>query len=1098
MRRGLHSPNTYSDSAGTIPNTNPIILDGSGRLDVDVYLGSMANYKEVLTTAIATVSPWPDDNIPLASQADWNATSGPNQIINKPTLAAVATSGSYTDLSNTPVTNAVFAGDRGSGGTSGLVPAPAAGDAVANMFLSAAGGWATPPGSSSSSATNLSITETVSSVSIGSSSGTGVIIPAATSAAAGVLDSTRAAKIDGLATVATSGSYTDLANKPSIPSIPSSLSGQNIDNVARLGINTADTGNALSVNAPSILFSNGGDMRTTISKGASSNTAAINFQDNFSTRAQFGLLGNDSFTISTSPDGSAFENAIVATTAGAVSFPNTGGFTGDSGSGGGSGLVPAPAAGTAAAGMFLKADGTWSVPPGTASAMTGASASAEGAAGFVPAPSSGQQGSFLRGDGTWQQMTAGQVSGLAASATTDATNAANIASGTLPAARLPNPGPSALGGVASATAPSNQFMTGIGTSGIPQFAQPSASNISGLAASAIADTTNAGNITSGTLAAVRIADLSATYIATSQLGANSGVATLDSSGKLTSGQIPASLTGAVVYQGVWNASTNSPTLVNGTGTKGNYYKVSAAGSTTIDGISQWAVGDTIIFDGSAWDKIDGNSPEVLSVAGLSGAITAPGLKSALSIGAGDISGLAASATTDATNAANIGSGTLPAARLPNPSGSALGGVQSGAAGTNQFMAGISTSGVPQFAQPSSANISGLGSLATVTPGTGVATALGNALNGSGGLVSYSGTIGAATGTSLTLGTQQTMQGSLVLANTASGAYATTLQSSNSATASSALTLPPAPPTANGQVLSATTGGVMSWVTPSSGGLTIGSTPLASGTFGDILYDNGGVLGQLATTGSAGNVVLSTSPTVTNLTLAAGSTTVAPLVMTSGTNLTAPSAGAHEYDGQALYFSPVANVRGVIPAYQHSHVTASGGVSLSNVNTAQSFLPSGAQNFPVQAGVIYRFRARVWLNVATTNSCTASFLFATGGGAAFSWVAGLVVSEFGTSANGGGAQYVWEFASSSGYAISTTGKNSYVHAVIEGEIVMSSGGTIQPQIQFSAGAGDGKRLHAGLLFRTLHLWSQCGIRGAVVIALARWRRAGARSLPYRHA
>jgi hypothetical protein len=39
-------------------------------------------------------------------------------------------------------------------------------------------------------------------------------------------------------------------------------------------------------------------------------------------------------------------------------------FTGDSGSGGASGLVPAPAAGDAAAGKVLKADGTWYIPPG--------------------------------------------------------------------------------------------------------------------------------------------------------------------------------------------------------------------------------------------------------------------------------------------------------------------------------------------------------------------------------------------------------------------------------------------------------------------------------------------------------------------------------------------------------------------------------------------------------------------------------------------------------------------------------------------------------------------------------------------------------------
>lgn len=39
-------------------------------------------------------------------------------------------------------------------------------------------------------------------------------------------------------------------------------------------------------------------------------------------------------------------------------------FTGDSGSGGVKGVVPAPAAGDAAAGKYLDADGTWSVPAG--------------------------------------------------------------------------------------------------------------------------------------------------------------------------------------------------------------------------------------------------------------------------------------------------------------------------------------------------------------------------------------------------------------------------------------------------------------------------------------------------------------------------------------------------------------------------------------------------------------------------------------------------------------------------------------------------------------------------------------------------------------
>ena len=43
------------------------------------------------------------NDIPAAQvNSDWNASSGVAQILNKPSLAAVATSGSYTDLSNKP------------------------------------------------------------------------------------------------------------------------------------------------------------------------------------------------------------------------------------------------------------------------------------------------------------------------------------------------------------------------------------------------------------------------------------------------------------------------------------------------------------------------------------------------------------------------------------------------------------------------------------------------------------------------------------------------------------------------------------------------------------------------------------------------------------------------------------------------------------------------------------------------------------------------------------------------------------------------------------------------------------------------------------
>jgi len=67
-------------------------------------------------------------------------------------------------------------------------------------------------------------------------------------------------------------------------------------------------------------------------------------------------------------------------------------------------------------------------------------------------------------------------------------------------------------------------------------------------------------------------------------GAANGVATLDSSGTVPLSQIPASLQGALTYEGTWNASTNTPTITSGVGTKGHYYVVSVSGNTTIDGI----------------------------------------------------------------------------------------------------------------------------------------------------------------------------------------------------------------------------------------------------------------------------------------------------------------------------------------------------------------------------------------------------------------------------------------------------------------------------------------------------------------------------------
>lgn len=97
-----------------------------------------------------------------------------------------------------------------------------------------------------------------------------------------------------------------------------------------------------------------------------------------------------------------------------------------------------------------------------------------------------------------------------------------------------------------------------------------------------------------------------------------GIATLDAQGHIPLSQLADNVLGALNYAGTWNANTNQPALSSGVGTKGTYYKVSFAGTSNLDGIAIWNVGDLALFNGTNWDKIDGIVSEVVSVAGRSG------------------------------------------------------------------------------------------------------------------------------------------------------------------------------------------------------------------------------------------------------------------------------------------------------------------------------------------------------------------------------------------------------------------------------------------------------------------------------------------------
>jgi hypothetical protein len=84
------------------------------------------------------------------------------------------------------------------------------------------------------------------------------------------------------------------------------------NNLTMLGINTtADATNKLSVSSSAILFNNAGtDIQVKLNKNAIGNKASFLFQTGFSGRAEFGLLGDDNFTLKVSADGSTFFDSL--------------------------------------------------------------------------------------------------------------------------------------------------------------------------------------------------------------------------------------------------------------------------------------------------------------------------------------------------------------------------------------------------------------------------------------------------------------------------------------------------------------------------------------------------------------------------------------------------------------------------------------------------------------------------------------------------------------------------------------------------------------------------------------------------------------------
>lgn len=242
---------------------------------------------------------------------------------------------------------------------------------------------------------------------------------------------------------------------------------------------------------------------------------------------------------------------------------------------GASGLVPAPAAGNQA--LFLRGDGTWATPPDTNttySNMTAATASAAGKAGLVPAPAAGSQAKFLRGDGTWATPTnttygvaSTTANGLMSSG--DKTNLDGLVDGTVAAAVATKVGTTTVGG----TTKPIYLNSGVPTACSYTLGTSVPSN------AVFTDESNVGYGACSTAAATA-----------------AKVVTLSSNDKF------ALVPGAVVtVKFTYTNTASNPTLnVNGTGAKSIWFNTAAITTSNLSYAGYASRYITYVYDGTYW------------------------------------------------------------------------------------------------------------------------------------------------------------------------------------------------------------------------------------------------------------------------------------------------------------------------------------------------------------------------------------------------------------------------------------------------------------------------------------------------------------------
>jgi hypothetical protein len=346
----------------------------------------------------------------------------------------------------------------------------------------------------------------------------------------------------------------------------------------------------------------------------------------------------------------------------------------------------------------------------------------------------------------------------------------------------------ANGGTGAATL--TGYVKGNGTANMTAASTIPNTDITGLGTMAVQNANNVA-ITGGSLTGTTVAG----YIPTTEKAAALGVATLDAGGTVPLSQIPASIQGGVSYQGTWNASTNTPTLSNGVGTKGYYYVVSVAGSTNLDGITSWNVGDWAIFNGTVWQKVD-NTDAVTSVNGYTGTVVLTNTDisgfgtmstqnaNSVAITGGTINGTTIGATTATTGAFTTATAstsvTTPIVQATNSGGLSL----KNSAGTTQISMG--GGGGDNVSINVATNINGANAQIDISP-TGTGHVHINP-TGTGSVEIKPTNVGTMDNITIGATTPRAITGTTITATTFSGSGASLTSIPNSALTNSAITI----------------------------------------------------------------------------------------------------------------------------------------------------------------------------------------------------------------------------------------------------------------------------------------------------------------------